>query len=63
MSTILKVSLRTTKIEPVASFPRGRLLLESCRLTPDRQTIVCSLSESVADAWIIDQFDLDGDGR
>ncbi len=63
MSTILKVSLRTTKIEPVASFPRGRLLLESCRLTPDRQTIVCSLSESVADAWIIDQFDPDGDGR
>ncbi len=61
-STIVKVSPGTTKIEPVASFPRGRLELESCSLTPDRQSIVCSLYESVADAWIIDHFDPDIQG-
>ena len=45
------------KIEPVRSFPRGQLFPESCNLTPDRQAIVCSLYESVADAWIVDHFD------
>ena len=58
-STIVKVSPRTTKIEPVGSFPRGQLFPESCSLTPDRQAIVCSLYESVADAWIVDHFDPD----
>ncbi len=65
MSTIVKVSPQTAKIEPVGSFPRGRLDPESCRLTPDRKAIVCSLYESVADAWIVDHFDPDvhGDRR
>jgi Tol biopolymer transport system component len=63
MSSIVKVSPRTTKIESVGSFPRGRLYPESCRLTPDRQAIVCSLNESVADAWILEHFDPDVHGE
>ena len=62
-SAIVKVSPRTTKVEPVGRFPRGRI--ESCGLTPDRQAIVCSLYEGVTDAWIVDHFDPDvhGEGR
>ena len=62
-SAIVKVSPRTTKIEPVGSFPQGRLFPDSCSLTPDRQAIVCSLYESVADAWIVDHFDPDVRGE
>jgi Tol biopolymer transport system component len=60
-SAIVKVSPRTTKIEPVGSFPRGQL--DSCGLTPDRQAIVCSLYEGVRDAWIVDHFDPDVQGE
>lgn len=60
-SAIVKVSPRTMKIEPVGNFPRGQL--DSCGLSPDRQTIVCSLSERVTDAWIVDHFDQDVDGE
>jgi Tol biopolymer transport system component len=62
-STIVKVSPRTTKIEPVGSFPRGQLLGGSCSLTPDRQAVVCSLYEGVTDAWIVDHFDPDVHGE
>ena len=62
-SAIVRVSPRTTKIEPVGSFPRGLLVGGSCSMTPDRQAIVCSLSESVADAWIVDHFDPDAQGE
>jgi Tol biopolymer transport system component len=63
MSTIVRVSPRTTKIEPLGSFPRGHLFAKSCSLTPDRQATVCSLYESVADAWIVDHFDPDTQGE
>jgi Tol biopolymer transport system component len=56
-NAIVKVSPRTTKIEPVGSFPRGQLVGSPCSLTPDRQAIICSLYEGVADAWIVDHFD------
>ena len=62
-SEIVKVSPRTTKIEPVGSFPRGQLFGGSCSLTHDRQATICSLYESVADAWIVDHFDPDEHGE
>ena len=58
-SEIVKVSLRTAKIESVGAFPRGQLSGGSCGLTHDRQAIVCSLFEGVTDAWIVDHFDPD----
>ncbi len=64
-SAIVKVSPRTTKIEPVGSFPRGVLSSRfgpPCSLTPDRLAIVCALYEGVSDAWIIDHFDPDVHG-
>jgi Tol biopolymer transport system component len=62
-SQIVKVSPRTTRVEPVGSFPEGTLYAGSCNLAPDRQAIVCSLFESVADAWIVDHFDPDVQGE
>ena len=62
-SEIVKVSPRTTKIEPVGTFPRGQLFGGSCSLTHDRQATICSLYESVADAWIVDHFDPDVQGQ
>jgi Tol biopolymer transport system component len=64
-SAIVKVSPRTTTIEPVGSFPRGVFVYDSspCSLTPDRQAIVCSLYEGVTDAWIVDHFDPDVHGE
>ena len=62
-SEIVKVSPLTAKIEPVGSFPRGQLFGGSCSLTPDRQATICSLYESVSDAWIVDHFDPDVHGE
>ena len=62
-SEIVKVSPRTTKIEPVGTFPRGQLFGGSCSLTHDRQATICSLYESVTDAWIVDHFDPDVQGE
>ena len=56
---IVRVSPRTSKIEPVGSFPQGSFEGSACSLTPDRQSIVCALLESHADAWIVDHFDPD----
>ena len=58
-SALVRVSARTSKVEPVGSFPRGYLTRGSCSLTPDRQAIVCALAEETSDAWIIDNFDPD----
>ena len=56
---IVRVSPRTSTVEPVGSFPQGSLGYSACSLTPDRQSIVCSLTEKIADAWIVDHFDPD----
>jgi DNA-binding winged helix-turn-helix (wHTH) protein/Tol biopolymer transport system component len=56
---IVKVSVRTGRIEAVGKFPQGYLSFSSCSLTPDRQTIVCAPDESVTDAWIVEHFDSD----
>ena len=56
---IVRVSPRTSRIEPVGSFPQGSLEYSACSLTPDRQSIVCALTEKYADAWIVDHFDPD----
>jgi serine/threonine protein kinase/WD40 repeat protein len=61
-SAVVRVSPRTSTIEPVGSFPQGTLEVpevSDCSLTPDRQAIVCAVSEKYADAWIVDDFDPD----
>jgi hypothetical protein len=54
---LVRVSLRTSRVERIGSFPRGYLRRGSCSLTPDRQAIICALTEESTDAWIIDDFD------
>jgi Tol biopolymer transport system component/tRNA A-37 threonylcarbamoyl transferase component Bud32 len=56
---IVRVSPRTSRIEPVGNFPQGSLGSYPCSLTPDRQSIVCALAETYADAWTVDHFDPD----
>lgn len=58
-SAVVRVSPHTSKIEPVGTFPQGTLGISDCSLTPDRQSIVCALTEKFADAWIVDHFDPD----
>ena len=58
-SAVVRVSFHTSKIEPVGTFPQGTLGISGCSLAPDRQSIVCALSERFADAWIVDYFDPD----
>ncbi len=58
-SALVRVSLRTSRVEPIGSFPSGYLKRGSCSLTPDRQAIICALAEETSDAWIIDDFDPD----
>ena len=54
---LVRVSQRTSRVERIGSFPRGYLRRGSCSLTPDRQAIICALTEESSDAWIIDDFD------
>jgi serine/threonine protein kinase/Tol biopolymer transport system component len=54
---LVRVSARTSRVEPVGSFPRGYLTRGACSLTPDRQAIICALAEEMSDGWIIDDFD------
>ena len=56
---IVRVSARTSKIEPVGSFPQGTIGASDCTPTPDRRSIVCATSEEFVDAWIVDHFDPD----
>jgi Tol biopolymer transport system component len=53
--TIVRVSVRTGKLERVGEFPLGRI--EGCSLTPDRKAVICSLVENKADAWLMQDFD------
>jgi hypothetical protein len=55
--TLFRVSSRTSRVEPIGSFPIGYLTHGACSLAPDRQTIICALVEESSDAWIIDDFD------
>jgi serine/threonine protein kinase/Tol biopolymer transport system component len=58
-SAVVRVSSHTSEIRPVGTFPQGTLEISDCSLTPDRQSIVCALTEEFADAWIVDHFDPD----
>ena len=58
-SALMRVSLRTSQVELIGSFPTGYLKRGSCSLTPDRQAIICALAEENSDAWIIDDFEPD----
>ena len=52
----VRLSLRTRKIEAIGQFPAG-LQPSTCDLTPNRETIVCSLIEQKSDAWVMTDFD------
>jgi hypothetical protein len=32
-------------------------MANTCSLTPDRQALICSVSEAKADAWLMQHFD------
>lgn len=55
--TVLRVSVATGAVETVASFPRGYFSQEMCTQTPDRRALICAMTESSRDAWVIDGFD------
>jgi len=48
--SFVRVSVRTGKTERLGQFPVGTLKNNFCDLTPDRATIVCSLTERKSDA-------------
>src|SRR6185295_18320144 len=52
---IVRVDLRTGAQTVVTRFPAG--VIESGAVSRDGREIVCSLSENIADAWIIENFD------
>jgi len=56
-ATIVKVSVRTGTVEQVGTFPVGWLGMNVCTLSPDVHTLICSLAETKADAWVIEHFD------
>jgi Tol biopolymer transport system component len=56
-ASIVKVSVRTGTVEQVGTFPVGWLGTNVCNLSPDGHTLICSLAETKADAWVIDHFD------
>jgi Tol biopolymer transport system component/tRNA A-37 threonylcarbamoyl transferase component Bud32 len=55
--TIVKIHADSGKSEPVATLPAGSLQGNTCSLTPDRQALICSVSEAKADAWLMEHFD------
>lgn len=57
-ATIVKVSVRNGNVQPLGTFPTGTLLdANVCAVTRDGRTIVCSLGELKADAWLLEHFD------
>jgi hypothetical protein len=56
---LVRVSPRTRESETVGQFPPG-YRLNYCDLAPDRDVIICSLSEwTRSDAWVMENFDPD----
>jgi hypothetical protein len=58
--TVVRVSARTAKVEPVGSFPSGALGLYACDVAAGGRDIVCSLNETKPDAWMVEHFDPPG---
>jgi hypothetical protein len=52
------VPARTETIEEVRRFPNGPGIVD-CDLIPDETTIVCSVFDQKADAWLMNDFDPD----
>jgi hypothetical protein len=52
--SIVRVSVATGKIEPVLSFPHGTIASGDCTQTPDWRSLICAITESNRDAWIIE---------
>ncbi len=57
--SVVRVSTRTGKTEPVGEFPVGTLQDNFCDLAPEGAAIICGLTEQKADAWIMENFDND----
>jgi serine/threonine protein kinase/WD40 repeat protein len=55
--TVVRIHADSGKAQPVATFPVGSLGGNLCNMTPDRQTLICALTEAKADAWLMEHFD------
>jgi hypothetical protein len=55
---LVRVSSRTGAPKTIGQFPVGPRI-NTCDLTPERDTIVCSLTEEQTDAWVMENFDPD----
>ncbi len=52
----MRVSSRTGEPKTIGQFPVG-LQLNTCDLTRERDTMICSLTEEQTDAWVMENFD------
>jgi serine/threonine-protein kinase len=55
---LVRVSSRTGEPKTIGQFPVG-LQLNTCDLTRERDTMICSLTEEQTDAWVMENFDPD----
>ena len=51
---IVRISVATGQIQPVVSFPRGAIAAADCVQTPDWRAVICAVTESSRDAWMIE---------
>jgi len=51
------VAVDTGKREIIGRFPTGVLDSNSCDLTPDRLSVVCTPVDAKSDAWLVEHFD------
>ncbi len=54
---IFRVSPSTGKTELLGTFPTGLLEGQACTVAADLSVIVCPITESSYDAWVIEHFD------
>jgi Tol biopolymer transport system component len=58
-SEILKVSVNTRLTKVIYTLPYGKISQNNIDITPDGNTIVCSVPETNSDVWMIENFDPD----
>ena len=54
---IVRVSPRTGKTELLGTFPTGLLESQPCTVAADLSVVVCPMTESSYDAWVVEHFD------
>ena len=58
VGAFVRVSSRTGAPKTIGRFPVG-LQLNTCDLTRERDTMICSLTEEQTDAWVMENLDPD----